>query len=271
MKRSSTRPSSSVALSCARLRWSVSPMPCSIASSEPRSVNNGVRRSCAIAVTRKRRCSSAASRSASAARSSSAIPLSAAPMSATSRAREATGATVAAPPATCSISAEIRASGRTTQRRRNAYPAVRTSARSRSAAIPAPATRADRPGFARKRFAPPTLRWTNPRCSTSLPLGCVRVIASSFAVMAAGLSGRPAEYSRLIAASFASVAAARPAVSAASLVVFTISSTSTSRAAPPAAGRTMASARPSPSHALSGNRRLIAPPVGRSDTRRPTR
>ena len=49
--RSPTRRSRCAALSWARARASPSPMPCSIASSEPRRVNSGVRRSWAIAVT----------------------------------------------------------------------------------------------------------------------------------------------------------------------------------------------------------------------------
>ncbi len=51
VNRSPTRRSSSVALSRARRRWSASPMPCSIASSEPRRVKSGVRRSWAIALS----------------------------------------------------------------------------------------------------------------------------------------------------------------------------------------------------------------------------
>ena len=58
--RSPTRRSRWAALSWARASERSSPIPRSIASSEPRSVNSGVRRSWAIAVSRKRRSRSAA-------------------------------------------------------------------------------------------------------------------------------------------------------------------------------------------------------------------
>ena len=111
VNRSPTSRSSSVALSCARRSWSASPMPCSIASSEPRSVNSGVRRSCAIALTRKRRCCSAAALGERAAQ-----PVGH-PAAAPRRPRRPracaswTGATSSSPPAIRSASAASRASG----------------------------------------------------------------------------------------------------------------------------------------------------------------